>query len=103
MAVKSKANGKLKTSKKRDGKTDTLGVIGLGYVGLPLVVEMAQAGFHVVGFDIDKRKVDGINAGKSHIEDIPTAELGPLVKSGLVEATTDFSRLSETRCISICV
>ena len=78
-------------------------MIGLGYVGLPLVVEMARAGYTAIGFDIDQRKVDSINAGVSYIEDIPSSELAPLVKKGLVRATTDFSQLSQADGISICV
>jgi UDP-N-acetyl-D-glucosamine dehydrogenase len=92
-----------KNSKSQKPSGPTLGVIGLGYVGLPLVVEMAHAGFHVIGFDVDRRKVDGINAGKSHIEDIPTATLAPLVASGQVRATIDFDELAKADCISICV
>ena len=80
-----------------------LGVVGLGYVGLPLVVEMAKAGHRVIGIDISSEKVDLVNAGESYIPDVPTAELAELVGRGLVEATTDFSRASETDAIAICV
>ena len=79
------------------------GVIGLGYVGLPLVVEMAQAGSEVIGFDVDKRKTDSINAGQSYIGDVPTRELSALVGKGLISATTDFSQLATVKGISICV
>ena len=84
-------------------KASTLGVIGMGYVGLPLVVEMARAGFKVIGFDVDQRRVDGINAGQSQIEDIPTPVLEPFVRSGQVRASTDFAELDNVDCISICV
>ena len=81
-----------------------LGGIGLGYVGLPLVVEMARTGgFRVIGFDIDARKTASINAGTSYIEDIASAELGPLVRDGRVRATTDFGELALADLISICV
>lgn len=80
-----------------------VGVVGLGYVGLPLVVEFAQAGFHVTGIDIDARKVDAINRGESYIQDIPSEVLAPLVKSGRVTATTDFSVVAGLDTIDICV
>jgi UDP-N-acetyl-D-glucosamine dehydrogenase len=80
-----------------------LGVVGLGYVGLPLVVEMAKAGFSVVGFDVSDEKVALVNAGESYIPDVPTAEFGPLVGAGLIVATTDFARASECDAIAICV
>jgi UDP-N-acetyl-D-glucosamine dehydrogenase len=63
-----------------------VGVVGLGYVGLPLAVEFARAGFRVLGIDLDARKVAGINAGRSHFEDVPTSVLAPLVRKGLVKA-----------------
>jgi UDP-N-acetyl-D-glucosamine dehydrogenase len=108
MATNNKAAGKAmgktaKTQKARGAKGETLGVIGLGYVGLPLVVEMANAGFRVIGFDVDARKVDGINAGRSHVEDIAASVLAPLVRSGQVHATTDFADLAKVACVSICV
>lgn len=80
-----------------------LGVVGLGYVGLPLAVEMAKEGHRVVGFEVSTEKADQINAGESYIPDVPTEELAPLVSAGLIEATTDFSRAGETDAIAICV
>jgi UDP-N-acetyl-D-glucosamine dehydrogenase len=80
-----------------------IGIIGLGYVGLPLATVFAEAGYRVLGFDVSRGVCDGINAGLSHIKDIPTPRLTPLVKQGLVEATTDFERLAECTAISICV
>jgi UDP-N-acetyl-D-glucosamine dehydrogenase len=80
-----------------------LGVVGLGYVGLPLVTEMAKAGFRVIGFDVAKDRVDLLNSGESYIPDIPTDVLRPLVEAGLISATTDFSRASECDGIAICV
>ena len=81
----------------------TVGIIGLGYVGLPLAVECARSGFKVLGFDISEPVCSGINAGKSHVEDVPTEQLAGYVKKGLITATTDFGRLKEADVISICV
>ncbi len=88
---------------KLKNKTARIGVVGLGYVGLPLAVEFAHAGFHVTGLDIDQRKVDKLNAGESYIQDIPTSVLKPLVDSGLLDATTDFSKIRDLDTINICV
>ena len=79
------------------------GVVGLGYVGLPLVVELAHAGFHVTGIDVDQSKVDAINRGESYIQDVPTEVLAPLVKAGKVRATTDFAAVRTLDTINICV
>ena len=81
----------------------TLGIIGLGYVGVPLVVEAAQAGVKVLGFDVNAQVVEGLNAGRSHIQDTPSEVLAPLVAKGLFEATTDMGRMAECDAISICV
>jgi UDP-N-acetyl-D-glucosamine dehydrogenase len=81
----------------------TLGVVGLGYVGLPLAVEMAKSGFRVVGLDVSTEKVDLVNSGESYIPDVPSDVLAPLVASGLISATTDFSRASEVDGIVLCV
>ncbi len=80
-----------------------IGVIGVGYVGLPLVIEFGRQGFRVAGFDVDPGKVDALNAGKSYIHHIPAADIHGLVSSGKFEATTDFSRLGEMDAILICV
>jgi UDP-N-acetyl-D-glucosamine dehydrogenase len=79
------------------------GVIGLGYVGLPLAVEIAEHGFRVLGFDVAMSVVDGVNAGRSHIADIPSTELARHVEAGRIEATMDTARLSACDAISICV
>jgi len=82
----------------------TFGVIGLGYVGLPLSVEAARrGGLKVIGFDVNQGVVDSVNAGRSHIQDITDAEVAGLRDQGLLEATTDMSRLAECDAISICV
>lgn len=84
-------------------RTAVSGIVGLGYVGLPLAVEFAKAGLPVLGFDITLGKVDTLNRGESYIQDVPTAVLGPLVHSGKLSATTDFSRMAEVDTINICV
>src|ERR1700724_3368030 len=80
-----------------------VGVIGLGYVGLPLAVELAQAGFTVTGFDVDAGKTTQINAGKSYIPDVVEAELAACVRGGTLKATTDMSQLGAMDAIDICV
>jgi UDP-N-acetyl-D-glucosamine dehydrogenase len=79
------------------------GIIGLGYVGLPLAVELVNAGYRVLGYDISERVVDGLNKGKSHIKDISDAQLLQAVKTGRFSATSDPNRLGEPDAISICV
>lgn len=79
------------------------GIIGQGYVGLPLAEAFALAGIRVVGFDISQQKVDSINRGESYVGDVPSESLARLVHGGLIEATGDFSRLTECGAISICV
>lgn len=81
----------------------TFGVIGLGYVGLPLLVEAAEEGIRVIGFDVNSKVVEGVNAGRSHILDVPSSKIGELREKELVEATTDMSRLAECDVVSICV
>ena len=78
-------------------------VIGLGYVGLPLAVEFAKNGLHVLGIDLDAEKVAAIERGESYIQDVPSEEVAPLVKEGLLSATTDFTRLSDIDTINIAV
>ena len=84
-------------------RTARIGIIGLGYVGLPLAVVFAEAGFHVVGVDLDPRKIEALSHGESYIEDIPTARLAPLTHKGLLTATSDFAALRECDAVSICV
>ena len=79
------------------------GIIGLGYVGLPLAVQLGRAGYKVLGFDISEDSVAGVNRGVSHIKDVESAELRSLVEAGRVEATNDMSRLAECDAISVCV
>ncbi|MEZ5355425.1 MAG: nucleotide sugar dehydrogenase [Bryobacteraceae bacterium] len=78
-------------------------VIGLGYVGLPLAVELAKEGFQVTGFDVQESKCQQLNLGESYIQDVPTSEVAPLVQSGHLRATTDFSEIANMDTINICV
>ncbi|MCA9951151.1 MAG: nucleotide sugar dehydrogenase [Anaerolineales bacterium] len=80
-----------------------LGIVGLGYVGLPLAVAFAQAGFNVVGIDVDANKVASLNSGQSYIEDVSSTVLQPLVHQGLLHASTDYADLAQVDTISICV
>ena len=84
-------------------KRARVGVVGLGYVGLPLAVEFARAGFAVTGIDVSEDKVRRVNAGDSYIGDIPSAVLAPLVEAGRLRATTDFAAVGELDTINICV
>ena len=81
----------------------TFGIVGCGYVGLPLAVELGRAGFKVIGYDISERVCDALNAGKSHIKDITDADVAELRKDGRFHATTDASELGLADAISICV
>ncbi len=80
-----------------------VGVVGLGYVGLPLAVEKAKAGFKTIGFDIQKEKVDMVNAGKNYIGDVVNEDLKEIVEMGLLSATSDFSFIKDVDFIAICV
>ena len=92
-----------KLRKKIETREARVGVVGLGYVGLPLAVEFAQVGFTVTGIDIDKSKVDAINRGVSYIQDVPTEVLKPLVKAGKLRATADFAAVADLDTINIAV
>ena len=81
----------------------TCGVVGLGYVGLPLAVEMGKVGIRVLGIEKSQHVVDGVNGGRSHIKDVPAEVVATLRKNGRLEATLDASRLAECDVISICV
>ena len=80
-----------------------VGIIGLGYVGLPLAVEFARAGFMVTGFDVDEAKVADINSGRSYILDVKTEDVATCVSAGRLRATTDMSKLGEMDAVDICV
>ncbi len=94
------ANDLIARAERRD---ITFGIVGLGYVGLPLCAELVRAGFRVLGYDISERVCEGLNAGISHIKDISSAEVAELRATGRFEATTDGGRLGEADTISICV
>ena len=79
------------------------GIVGLGYVGLPLAVELARAGYRVLGFDVNPDVVDGLNEGHSHVKDVTEAQLQKAMECGRFSATADMARLAETDAISICV
>jgi UDP-N-acetyl-D-glucosamine dehydrogenase len=83
--------------------TARVGVVGLGYVGLPLAVEFARAGFSVTGIDVHPGKVERISAGDSYVQDVPTPLLAQLVEAGLIRATSDFSAVEALDTINICV
>jgi len=89
--------------KKIESHQARVGVVGLGYVGLPLAVEFAQAGFSVMGIDIDQSKVDSLNRGVSYIQDVPTRILKPLVDAGKLKATSDFGAVAVLDTINIAV
>ena len=80
-----------------------VGIVGLGYVGLPLAVEFARAGFEVTGIDVSQTKADRVNLGDSYVGDVPSAILKPLVDSGKLRATADFSAVRDLDTINICV
>jgi UDP-N-acetyl-D-glucosamine dehydrogenase len=89
--------------KKIEDGSAVVGVVGLGYVGLPLVLEFCRKGYRVIGFDIDPIKVERLNAGKSYIHHIPGERVAEAAGSGRLEATTDFSRIGEADAVLICV
>jgi UDP-N-acetyl-D-glucosamine dehydrogenase len=88
---------------KIEKKTAHVGIVGLGYVGLPLAVEFAKAGFHVTGIDLQQSRIDRLMKGESYIQDVPSSEVAQLVKEGRLDATTDFSVVRDLDTINICV
>ncbi|GFI43869.1 UDP-N-acetyl-D-glucosamine 6-dehydrogenase [Lachnospiraceae bacterium] len=94
---------KQKLLEKIKNKEIKVGVVGLGYVGLPLAVEKAKAGFKTIGFDVQKEKVEHVNEGHNYIGDVVDSDLKKLVRSGMLEATTDFSFIQNVDFIAICV
>lgn len=97
MKMKNKLLGKIKN------KEVKVGVVGLGYVGLPLAVEKAKAGFKTIGFDVQEEKVKLVNEGKNYIGDVVDSDLAELVKQGMLQATSDFSFVKDVDFIAICV
>ncbi|MEO6056910.1 MAG: nucleotide sugar dehydrogenase [Gemmatimonadales bacterium] len=88
---------------KAERREALFGIVGLGYVGLPLAVELADAGFRVLGFDVQQKVVDGLNAGQSHVKDVSNNRLQAVCRTGRLSATSDMSRLAEPDAVSICV
>jgi UDP-N-acetyl-D-glucosamine dehydrogenase len=88
---------------KIETRTATIGVVGLGYVGLPLAVEKAKAGFKVIGFDVQQSRVDQVNDGINYIGDVVNEELSEITQNGQLVATTDYSRIQEVDAVAICV
>jgi UDP-N-acetyl-D-glucosamine dehydrogenase len=88
---------------KIENKQAVVGVVGLGYVGLPLAVEKAKAGFKVIGFDVQQSRVDLVNQAQNYIGDVVNEDLEEIVNSGLLEATTDYARITEVDAVAICV
>jgi len=84
-------------------KESLIGIIGLGYVGLPLVVRFAEEGFKILGFDVDSQKVAQLKRGRSYLKAIPSSHISQLIRNGHFDVTDDFSRLNEPDCILICV
>jgi len=104
MRTASKVVGTLEALKEKiESKTARVGIVGLGYVGLPLATEFAKAGFTVTGIDVQPAKVEGLNRGESHVQDVPSAEIAELLKQRRFRATSDFSAVRELDTINICV
>src|SRR5437899_12774067 len=89
--------------KKITDRTAHVAVIGLGYVGLPLAMGFAKAGYHVTGIDVDAGRVGRLKKGDSYIQDVPSSDLRPLVEKGRLHATTALARLAEADARCICV
>lgn len=82
---------------------ETIGIIGLGYVGLPLSLQFARSGLKVLGFDVDAAKAGAIRAGRSYIQHIPSGDISAMTRTGRLDATTDFARVAEVQAVIICV
>ena len=93
----------MNTLSKIQSKQAVVGVVGLGYVGLPLILAYIRAGFHVIGFDIDQSKITELSAGRSYIKHIPTEQVAAAKVSGRLSATDDFSRVAEVDALILCV
>lgn len=97
------SNVKAELLEKIEKKTAVVGIVGLGYVGLPLAVEFAKAGFKTIGFDVQKQKVDSVNAGHNYIGDIVGDTLKNVVEGKKLSATSDFSFIKDVDAVAICV
>jgi UDP-N-acetyl-D-glucosamine dehydrogenase len=96
-------NYKKEQLQKINDKSFVVGIVGLGYVGLPLGLEFAEKGFNVLGFDLDQRKIDSLEKGETYIKHIPTERISKSVDGGFLKSTTDFERMPEVDAIIICV
>src|SRR5271157_476422 len=104
MQVAEKSLSTLQALKEKiETKTARVGIVGLGYVGLPLAVEFAKAGFHVTGIDLQQSRVDRLMQGESYVQDVPSTDVAQLVNAGKFDATTDFSIVRQLDTINICV
>jgi len=92
----------LLVAKTRD-RSALIGIVGLGYVGLPLAMEFARAGFRVLGFDVSRGVIEGLNQGRSHVQDVASADVGRFTQLGKFAATADLARLREPDVVSVCV
>lgn len=92
-----------KLTQKIESKDAVIGVVGLGYVGLPLAVEKAKAGYKVIGFDVQASRVEQVNMGVNYIGDVVDQDLADMIKQGVLEATTDYGRIKEVDAVAICV
>src|SRR5215212_5487002 len=105
MAIESGGGATMKDHliRKLGDRTACIGVVGLGYVGLPLAIEFAKAGFHVIGYDVSEGVVAELMRGESHIQDVPSADVAEAVRAGRLEATADVTRLRDMDAVSIAV
>jgi len=103
MNTTNKVEIRLKLLEMIQERTARIGIIGLGYVGLPLAIHFGQKGFNVIGFDLDARKIDKILHGESYIKHIQADNIREMTNAKQFDVTIDFSRLSEADCILICV
>src|SRR5690348_2668311 len=104
MHTAEKALSTLQSLKEKiQSKTARVGIVGLGYVGLPLATEFAKAGFHVTGIDVQHSKVDSLNRGRSHVQDVPSSDVAQMIRDQRFRATTDFSVVRDLDTINICV
>jgi len=103
MNEKNKGAIALKLLEMIEKRTARIGIIGLGYVGLPLAIHFGEKGFNVIGFDLDSRKIDKILHGESYIKHIPAEQIKKITDAKQFDVTIDFSRLSKADCILICV
>ncbi|MCP4425971.1 MAG: UDP-N-acetyl-D-glucosamine dehydrogenase, partial [Chloroflexi bacterium] len=96
-------NKKAALLQKIETRQAMIGVVGMGYVGLPLAVALVEAGFRVMGIDVDEAKVSSLNEGRSYVEDVSDETLRPLVQDGRLQASADYAALTAVDAISICV